>query len=452
MIGKYYLIVCLLFGSLLLSLHSTSAHKIEAQVAKKPRIVVLGAGYGSLMTVKGLQKNVQENEAELILVNPHSYHYITTRLHELAAGTTTSSSVEIPLTDIINSKKVHLIQDRVKRINTEEKKVYLEKNNPIEYDYLVVGLGSSPETFGIPGMKEHAYFIQDPQSVNQLQNHIAEMFQEYKKTGKEEYLTIVIGGAGLTGIEYIGELVDRTPELCKEYDIPLEKVKVIDIDTSSTILRGFDPGLSSYAEKKLTQKEVQFIHNTRIVKCTENRVDLKNGQSIKTRTLIWTGGVRGNPVLDDSTFKTERGRVSVDPYLQAIGKEKVYVVGDAALLLDNKKKPYPPTAQVAMAEGKYLGDSLPKVLRGERINPFAFKTKGMMASLGDYKGFGMIGSTKLKGIFASFAKRGIEIRWLYQLGGVPLIVKNEMSLFQPWMDYFFNPIERIGLAMFLAKS
>lgn len=390
-----------------------------------PKIVVLGAGYGGLMTVKGLQNELNYNEAEVTIVNQNSYHYITTELHKPAAGTSHHDHARLAISSVINERKVNFIQDIVSEIKLDEKKVILKNSaDALDYDYLVIALGSAPETFGIQGLLDHAFFIRNINSVRMIREHMEYMFSRYQLEQKEELITIVVGGAGFTGIEYVGELVDRMPELCREYDIPLEKVRIVNIEAAPTVLPGFDKELVDYAVKYLESKGVEFIINTPIESCTAEGVTLKGGKEIKAATVVWTGGIRGNQLIEEAGIENMRGRVKVDKQLRAPGYDHVFVIGDCSLIINEEiDRPYPPTAQMATQQGQFLGKNLPILIRGGEMGTFTYRPKGTVASLGKKEAIGIVGDRKVVGSSASFLKKLIDLRWLYMLGGIPLVLR-----------------------------
>ncbi|TCS96895.1 NAD(P)/FAD-dependent oxidoreductase [Hazenella coriacea] len=389
-----------------------------------PKIVILGGGYGGLMTAKGLQKELNYNEAEVTLVNQNSYHYITTKLHEPAAGTAHHDHARLAISSVINTDKVRFVQDKVTAIKLEEKEIQLENHEPLQYDYLVIGLGSAPETFGIRGLLENAFFIRNINGVRMIREHMEYMFSRYQNEKKEELITIVVGGAGFTGIEYVGELVDRMPELCREYDIPLEKVRIINVEAAPTVLPGFDTELVDYAVKYLESKGVEFLISTPIEECMEDGVILKGGREIKAATVVWTGGVRGNKLVEDSGIETMRGRVKVDEFLHAPGHDDVFVLGDSALVINEEiNRPYPPTAQISTQQGQLLGKNLVAKIRGGEMKSFKYMPKGTVASLGRKEAIGFVGTKKYYGAKAALLKKLIDLRWLYLLGGVSLVLR-----------------------------
>ena len=388
------------------------------------------------MTAVRLQKQVGANEADITLVNKHNYHYQTTWLHEPAAGTLHHDRTRIMIKDVIDENKIHVVQDTVTEIKPEEQKVLL-KNGDLTYDYLVVALGFEPETFGIKGLKEHAFSIRSVDSVRKIREHIEYQFASYNNdpVRQDERLTIIVGGAGFTGIEFIGELTDRVPELCDEFDIDRKNVRIINVEAAPAVLPGFDPELVEYAKNLLERKGVEFKIGTMIKECTETGVILSKDdqtEEIKANTVVWTGGVRGNAIVENSGFETTRGRVKVDQHLRAPGFENVFVVGDCALIIDEENdRPYPPTAQIAIQQAYTCANNLLALVRGqEELETFKPEIKGTVASLGKGEGIGTVGNKKLFGNTASFMKKMIDNRYLFLLGGPGLVLKKgKLKLF-----------------------
>ncbi|MEW9673778.1 NAD(P)/FAD-dependent oxidoreductase [Ammoniphilus sp. 3BR4] len=388
------------------------------------KIVILGAGYGGLITAIRLQKKWRDPQTQVTLVNQHSYHYLTTWLHEPAAGTRHHNSCRINIDSVLDTRKIKFVEATVERIRPEEKIVLLTNGRVLNYDYLVIGLGSEPETFGIEGLKEYAFGIRSINSVRMIKEHIEYMFSKFRnEPHRADYLTLVIGGAGFTGIEFVGELADRIPQLCREFDVDPSLVNIYNIEAAPTALPGFDPELVQYAMSVLEKKGVVFKINTAIKQCNSEGVVLATGEEIKTQTVVWTGGVRGNSIIENSGFEVFRGRVKVDEYLRAPGYDHVFVVGDCALIFNEEGRPYPPTAQIATQQGENLAGNLIRILRGGELQKFIPDLKGTVASLGKGEAIGVVGNRKLFGTNAALMKKVIDHRYLYLLGGIPLLLK-----------------------------
>lgn len=395
---------------------------------KKPKVVILGAGYGGLMTATKLQKAIGVNEADIVLVNKNDYHYETTWLHEASAGTLHHDRVRYDIRNVLDRNKVEFVQDTVVEIKAAEKKVVLEKNE-LSYDYLVIALGGESETFGIKGLKEHAFSIVNVNAARRIREHIEYQFSTYNEDQNEDKLTIVVGGAGFTGIEFLGELVERLPKLCQEYDVERSKVKVICVEAAPTVLPGFDPELVKYAVSFLEARGVEFKIGTAIKECTPDGILVGKGENeveeIKAGTVIWAAGVRGNSVIESSGIESMRARVKVEPDLRAPGFEDVFIIGDCALIINEEiNRPYPPTAQIAMQQGITVAKNLTKLIRGQNdLEKFVPDIKGTVCSLGDHNAIGVVYGKKLVGTPASFMKKVIDNRALLMIGGISLMLK-----------------------------
>jgi NADH dehydrogenase len=402
---------------------------VEVIRLKKPNVVILGAGYGGLMTTVRLQKMVGVNEANITLVNKNDYHYETTWLHEASAGTLHHDRVRYPIADVIDRNKVNFVKDTVVKIVPEEQRVILQ-NGELSYDYLVVALGFESETFGIKGLKEYAFSIANVNAARQIREHIEYQFATYntEEEKRDERLTIVVGGAGFTGIEFLGELANRVPELCREYDIDPHKVRIICVEAAPTALPGFDPELVEYAVGLLERKGVEFKIGTAIKECTPEGIIVAKGddvEEIKAGTVIWAAGVRGSYVIDESGFEAMRGRVKVDPFLRAPGHDNIFIVGDCSLVINEEiNRPYPPTAQIAMQQGEVCAKNLAVLIREQgELQPFKPDIKGTVCSLGHDDAIGVAFGKKMWGTKASFMKKMIDNRALYLIGGPSLVMK-----------------------------
>ncbi|MDO7907048.1 NAD(P)/FAD-dependent oxidoreductase [Paenibacillus sp. JX-17] len=387
-----------------------------------PKIVILGAGYGGILTAQRLQKELKYNEADVTLVNRHDYHYITTHLHMPAAGTDTIEHSRVPISKLIDEFKIDLVKSTVKEIRVQEKKVILE-DGLLTYDYLVIGLGGEPETFGIRGMKEHAMTIRSINSVRMIREHVEYQFALYKNDRRESRLNFVVGGAGFSGIEFVAELADRIPVLCREFDVDPNRVNIYNVEAAPTALPGFDPELVEYAMDVLKRKGVTFRIGVPIKECLPDGVIVGEGEKIQAQTIVWTGGIRGNHIIEDAGFEVMRGRVKVDEFLRAPGYDHIFIIGDNSLFFNPEGRPYPPTAQIAMQQGVTCARNVVAAIRRRQPHKFVFSNKGTVASLGKGEAVAVVGGRKMKGWTAAQLKKIVDMRYLFIIGGIPLVLK-----------------------------
>ena len=396
---------------------------------KRPKILVLGAGYGGLSTVVNLQKAIGGDDAEIVLINKNDYHYESTWLHEAAAGTLPPERVRYDIDRVIDAQKVTFVQAEVTAIDVDNKKVTSTAGEHT-YDYLVIGLGFEGETFGITGLDEYAFSIANVKAAREIREHMHMQFAAWSAEEEKDdsRLTIVVGGAGFTGIEVLGELGNRVPEWCEEYDVPREKVRVLCVEAAPMVLPGFDPELVKYAVGHLESKGIEFSIGTPLVEATPEGVKIKTGEDtfdfIPTRTVVWAAGVRGNRLIEETSIESHRARVRVEPDLRAPGYDDVFIVGDCAFMINEEAdRPYPPTAQIAMQQGEQCAKNLVHLLAGKPTEKFVPDLKGSVCSLGSDDAIGVVYDKKITGKTASFMKKVVDNRSLFLLGGVGLTVK-----------------------------
>src|SRR5699024_10177036 len=199
----------------------------------------------------------------------------------------------------------------------------------------------------------------------------------------ESSLVMLVCGGGFTGIELLGELVEKVPQLCKKYDIDRSKVRIINVEASPSLLAGFDPELVEYAKESLETRGVEFYLNAKITECTTNGFVVgDDNEEIKAGTVIWTGGVTGNSVLGKSGFELNRGKVSVTEDLRDPNSDHIFVLENCAWVMNKESdRPYPPTAQIAIQQADYAAENIKALLNREPLSEFVFDNKGTVASL-----------------------------------------------------------------------
>ena len=391
----------------------------------KPKIVILGAGYAGLKTAKQLQK--KNVNAEIILVNKNEYHYESTQLHEVAAGTESGSKISFNITDVIDSNKVTFIQDEVTLIKKEEKKVILAKKGEISYDYLVIALGFESETFGIPGVNEFSKPLVDIKTAEAARQYLDTNLANYAKSKNEADLSIAVCGAGFTSIEYLGEITNRIPKLAEKLNFPADKVKITCIEAMPTLLPMFSEKLGTYGIDVLKKRGVNFIVGTPIKEIKENTVVYEQEGELKeltANTVIWTTGVRGSAVVGESGFDERRGRVVVESDLSVAGFPEVFMIGDVSAVMDGDSgRPFPTTAQIALQQGAYLGNALAAKLNNQSVEAFTYKPLGTVASIGNNVGLGNVMGKEVKGYIGSIMKKNIINKSLVTTGGTKTLLK-----------------------------
>ncbi|CAM3678027.1 NAD(P)/FAD-dependent oxidoreductase [Mesobacillus zeae] len=398
----------------------------------KPKIVILGGGYGGLIASRKLEKMLKNGEAEVTLVNKHEYHYIATQLHKTGAGTAADDKITMNIPDLLKTNKVTFKKATVESVDCEKRQVGLQNGEKLSYDYLLIALGFDVNTFGIPGIEEHAFKIKSFKTTKAIYHHIIKQFDAYKEDKDPSRLTFAVAGAGFTGVELVGELIEAIPALCKKFDVPVEKTRIVNIEASPSVLPGFDKEAIDFTTKFVKKNGVELMTSTKILEYNAISIKLDNGSEVPSRTLIWSGGVRGNVILESLGLPLNRGRIEVDQYLRVAGTENIYCIGDAAYFKKNETSSLPPTAQVAIQQAETCAPNLVAAIRGEAQKAFEYHHKGTVASIGTMAAVGKVFGFKISGLFAAFMKQVIEARYLFVLGGPSLVLKQFAKTSKPY--------------------
>ncbi|HWK22437.1 MAG TPA: NAD(P)/FAD-dependent oxidoreductase [Ureibacillus sp.] len=379
-------------------------------------IVILGAGYGGLLTALTLRKYVSKEDAKVTVVNKYPTHQLITELHRLAGGTTTERAISFPLTTLFKDKDVNVVVNEVKSFSVDNKEVHLVDGTVMEYDYLVVALGSQTGFFGIPGLEENSMVLKSVDDANRINHHIESKIAAFAQTKNPADGTIVIGGGGLTGVELVGEIVDNFPKIARKYGVDFKDLNIKLVEAGPKILPVLPDDLIARATESLTKRGVEFLTGLPVTGVEGNKISLKDGSTIEANTFIWTGGVAALPLVQESGLECDRGKAIIDEYLRSKSHPEVFVVGDASVALpaDGGRPLYAPTAQNAWQMGETAGFNLFATLEGQKLELFDPINSGTLASLGRKDGVATVGGNNipLKGLPASLMKEASHVRYL----------------------------------------
>ncbi len=389
------------------------------------KIVILGAGYAGVEAAKVLSKKFKKDHSvEITLIDANPYHTLLTELHEIAGRRTEKESVMVDLYNVFKATKVNVVRDKIESIDYEAKTLTSGKET-YRYDYLVLGCGAEPAFFGVEGVKEYGFTIWSLKDALKIREHIENSFQlakEEKDVAKrKELLTFVVAGAGFTGIEVVGELMEWKNILCEKHEIDPKEVNIINVEALPSILPILKPSLQNKAENFLVKKGVKVMKNAPIVKATPNSIVLKDGQVINTGTLIWTCGVQGNSFcMSTGLTEGKRCRVLVNDYMQTVDKEEVYAVGDNAYY-EIDGKPIPQIVETALQTGECAAHNIAAAITKTEKKKFVLNTHGFMVSLGSHYCVAELMGTPLSGFMAMASKHLVNLHYLWGVGGLRLV-------------------------------
>ncbi|SOC41901.1 NAD(P)/FAD-dependent oxidoreductase [Ureibacillus acetophenoni] len=379
-------------------------------------IVILGAGYGGLLTAQTLRNYLGKEEAKITVVNKYPTHQLITELHRLAGGTIAEKAISFPLEKLFKGKDVKVVVQEVKSFSVENKEVFLANGTVIPYDILVVALGSQTGYFGIPGLEENSMVLKSVEDANKISNHIESKIAAFAKSNDAADGTIVIGGGGLTGVELVGEIVDNLPNITVKYGVDPKDIQIKLVEAGPKILPVLPDDLIQRATESLAKRGVEFLTGLPVTSVEGNVISLKDGSTITANTFVWTGGVAALPVVQESGLECDRGKAIIDEYLRSKSHQDVFVVGDASVALpaDGGRPLYAPTAQNAWQMGEFAGYNIFASIRGQKLKEFSPIDSGTLASLGRKDGVATVGGNKipLKGLPASLMKEASHVRYL----------------------------------------
>lgn len=375
-------------------------------------IVICGAGYGGIAAALEFQKH----RIPFTLINKHDYHYFKTLLHEVAGGRNEPETYAIAIEELLHEPSSHFIKDNITRVDAALNIIHGE-HHTYPFDQLIIAIGSQTAYYGVPGLAEHSLVVNTLATARDIRTHLENTFLRYLETRRKELLRVVIGGAGLTGVELVGELADFAPRFLKKHAIPLDDYELMLVHSHQEILPGVEASLREVAAKKLAERGVKLRLGERIIGATAGEVHLSNQTSIQADTFIWTGGVEVHSILRESGLPVDdRGRVYVTPHLHVQDMPEIYVIGDAATGVDGVGTPLSPTGQMAEQMGTYVASCLSSV-DSEQSAPFEFHNHGMVASLGPSYGVAELGKHHATGRTALILKDGSKMKYLMHLGG-----------------------------------
>ncbi|WP_025701387.1 NAD(P)/FAD-dependent oxidoreductase, partial [Paenibacillus forsythiae] len=352
------------------------------------KIVILGGGYGGVLTAKKLAKKLKNNnDVEIKLIDRNPYHTLLTELHEVSANRAPEDSIKIDLKKIFAGLKVDVVLDEIGDIDFQGKKLTSEKA-VYEYDYLVIGTGSKPTFFGIPGAEENTFSFWSYDDAVALKRQIRDMFtlaaKEKKPEVRRSMLTFVIVGAGFTGVELVGEMAEYREELCKEFFIDPKEVRLIVADMAPKILPILPEKLIRKAEAHLRKLNVEIVTGAKITEVGKGSVALGENNVVAASTIVWTAGVEGSELVGKLDVQQQgRKRIVTNEHLESVDHKNVYVVGDNIFyIVEGEQRPVPQMVENAELAAPLIAGNIVADINGTAKKGYKPAFHGTMVSIG----------------------------------------------------------------------
>lgn len=378
---------------------------------QKVHVVVIGGGYGGIRAIEHLARNSQ---ISITLIDKNPYHYMQAEVYDFIANKVDMSAVMIDLPSLCKSfGLVEFVCEEVSGIDPLTSTVSTTAQT-IGYDYLIIASGSRtyfPDF--IKGLREHTHGVKSIPSAldfkQQFERSLLNRIEAQTRGCEVEPFNIVIGGAGLSGVEIAAEMAAYANNFYQNGNFGCRGVDVYLIDAYESILFGMDPFLIKSAYERLIKLGVHVWHNNRISEVREHEILLDNGKTLSFEFMIFTGGVCASRLTQCLGFETNnKGHLNVDEHLNLPNHPNIYAIGDITNALDENGKFIPPTAQLAERGAEHVAANILRSLKGKAKKPFRFKNQGVMIALGGEYGAGLLpGGIKVKGYLAYLIKKAI---------------------------------------------
>jgi NADH dehydrogenase len=382
-----------------------------------PRILIVGGGYVGMYTALRLQSKLPGGEASVTVVDPQPQMTYQPFLPEAAAGSIEPRHVVVPLRRVL--RRCHIVGGRVTGVDHAHRCATIENGaGQVEqhsYDVLVMAPGSIARTLPIPGLAEHGIAFKTIGEAIYLRNHVLSRLEAADATSearlRRKLLSFVVIGGGYAGIEVLGELEDMARYACRYYEnVEPADMRWVLVEATGRIMPEVSPRMGRYTARRLIVRGIEIFLNTRVTTMENGHVVLDDGTEFDADTIVWTAGVKANPVLQQTDLPLDdRKRLRCTATLQVVGCPDAFSAGDCAAVPDltsaDPNATCSPSAQHAVRQATVLADNVIAYLRGQTLGRYQHRYAGSVASLGLYRGVAEVYGIRLRGIVAWFMHR-----------------------------------------------
>jgi NADH:ubiquinone reductase (H+-translocating) len=402
----------------------------------KPRIIVIGGGFGGLEVIKGLKGL----HTQVVLFDKSNHHTFQPLLYQVATSGLETNSIVAPFRKLFgNQSDFYFRLGEVKNIKPEEN--YIETSiGGLKYDYLVIASGATTNFYGMSEVEKHASSMKTIVDATKLRNKIIRQLEYALLTGDEEVMNslmdFVIVGGGPTGVELAGALTELKKNVFpKDYkELDMRQMDIHLVEASPRLLNGMSEQAGKKALEFLTEMGVKVHLGTAVKSYDGYEVVLSSGENLISRSLIWAAGVKGNPVAGLNPEVVTRGnRVNVDRFNRVKGYENIFAIGDVAVMEGDEKFPkgHPQMAPPAQQQGRLVAKNIKNLIQKKPLSPFRYFDKGSMATIGRHKAVVDIKKIRFQGFFAWYV-------WMFVHLMSIVGFRNKVFTFFSWMWNYFS--------------
>ena len=387
----------------------------------KPKVVILGGGFGGLAAARALHK-----AADVTVVDRHNYQTFLPLLYQVSTAGLAADHVAYPIRGALRKTPVKFRMGSPISIDHKNKEVKLDSSELLKFDHLIVALGSVTADFGIPGVNEFTLGMKSVAEALNIRAEIMRRFEDLCRFEDETKLSITVIGGGPTGVEMAGAIAEliRGP-LKSDQAQAASHISISLIEAGPRLLPPFAPSLSARTKKDLEKLGVKVLLNAAVQEVEHRKIKLKDGSTIASEITIWAAGVKGNDAIAQLNLPTSGTRVAVEPTMQVKNYPYIWALGDIAASVDKNGNQLPMVAPVAIQQGKFIAKQIARVSKSQKLASFKYLDKGSMATIGRNKAV-----VQVKGIKISGALAWLIWLWLhlfYLLGG-----RNKIGTMADW--------------------
>ena len=345
-------------------------HSYRYTPCMKKNLVIVGAGFAGINTYKSLPYSVKK-QCNITIIDKHNYFLFTPLLHEVATGALDNHHVVEPIGNIVGSE-VTFIQDVITSFDHSAQTISLSQGEDMEYDILVLAIGSQTNFFGTQGAEEKSFVLKNLKDAQNIRDNFITRFQEASmmktKEERKEHLSTVIVGGGPTGVELAGEAAELFFHTFKKQyagSFDASEAEITLVNAGTALLQHFSSGSQYYSQRVLRDKGVTVLNDVRVTEITQEGVVTSEGETITAGTVVWAAGVTPQDISCHSSIEKDRNRIRVEKTLQLVGHKNVFVLGDMALVETESLIGYTMLAQVAKQQGVQTARNIERLLNDE---------------------------------------------------------------------------------------
>ena len=387
----------------------------------RPRIVILGGGFGGLAAARALS-----GAADVTVVDRHNYQTFLPLLYQVSTAGLAADHVAYPIRGALRKTSVKFRMASPISIDHQTKEVKLDSSENLKFDHLIVALGSVTADFGIAGVKEFSLGMKSVSEALTIRAEIMRRFEDLCRLedGSKFFVTVI--GGGPTGVEMAGAISEliRGP-LKLDQETVAKNIQVTLVEAGPRLLPPFAPSLSARTKKDLEKLDVQVLLNSAVKELLDGKVILKDGTELPSQITIWAAGVKGSDAMKQLNLPVEANRVAVEATMQVKNYPYLWALGDIAGAKGQDGSPLPMVAPVAIQQGKFIAKQIKKVIEGKKLDNFKYLDKGSMATIGRNKAVVQVRWFKLAGPLAWLVWLWLHL--FYLLGG-----RNKIGTLADW--------------------